>query len=254
LDPGCKTGQQLGVPFVSDRAAVGTSTAPLRLRAVDITLDDTTTSANDHGHKWYGATDAADGAGGPAALPAAAALVGKAPAGTLDHGRGSTRSFGNPEGGSWKKHPGGAEVGGGGCEPVVRRMKLKSEDLFIVLGTSGLWSYLSPDDAVAIVSQGLHLMAADSARALRMEALRRAALARAPPGYISGHYANQHDITAVVVYLAGARYVSDFSVHRADHVPEHLRHIAAVRHLQPHACPVGLWCGGSTGPVLAGGC
>jgi len=253
LDPDCKAGQQLGVPCVADCATVETATT-LRLRAVELTTDHTTTSVYGHGHKLYGATDAADGAGGPAALPAAAALVGKALAGAPDCKRGLTRSFGNLEGGSWKNETGGAEVRRGGCEPEVRRMRLKQEDLFVVLGTSGLWNYLSPDDAVAVVSQGLHLMAADCARALRMEALRRAALARAPPGYMSGHYSPQQDITAVVVYLAGARYVSDFSIHRAGHVPEHLRHVAAVRHLQPRGCPAELWCGGSTGPVFAGGC
>jgi len=258
LDPGCKAGQQIGVPFAVGSATAGKSAMPLRLRAVELTSDHTLTSACAHGHKLYGTTDAADNAGGPAALPAAAALAGKALAGTLDRGpdrgRGLTRSFGNPEsGGIWKNGAGGADIGGGGCEPEVRRMRLKPEDLFVILGTSGLWNYLSPDDAVAVVSQGLHLMAADAARTLQREALRRAQ-ARTPPGYIAGHYSNQQDITAVVVYLAGARYVSDFSIHRADHVPEHLRHVAVVRNLQPRDCPIGLWCGGSNGPVLAGGC
>merc|ERR1712176_1281227 len=77
-------------------------------------------------------------------------------------------------------------------EPEVRRMRLKPEDVFVIIGSSGLWSCLSPDEAVEIVGRQLHRMAADASAALQTAATKRML-----PGTAA------KDLTVIVIYLAG---------------------------------------------------
>lgn len=165
-----------------------TGPAPL-LRAVELTSEQIATPPD----KAAGGTGAgsasgsgawstsADGAGGP---PAAAG--------------GRVRMFGNSN---------TREA----CAPEVRRMRLRAEDVFVILGTSGLWKRLSPSEAVTIVGQNLHRMASDAAEALAAEVNRRAAAFGLPVA---------EDLTVIVVYLAGDSYVNDFDPQRATHLQE----------------------------------
>jgi len=121
-------------------------------------------------------------------------------------------------------------------KPEVRRMRLKSDDVCVIIGTSALWNCLSPEEVVTIVGQNMHRMASDAAAALAAEVQRRASV---QPGAIPEteasqggsmhsefagcstlHSARQRELelTVIVVYLAGERYVKDFDVDRASHL------------------------------------
>eukprot|EP00927_Polykrikos_kofoidii_P072773 TRINITY_DN68866_c0_g1_i1.p1 TRINITY_DN68866_c0_g1~~TRINITY_DN68866_c0_g1_i1.p1 ORF type:complete len:483 (-),score=63.09 TRINITY_DN68866_c0_g1_i1:48-1496(-) len=91
----------------------------------------------------------------------------------------------------------------GACNPGVRRMRLKSEDVFVVLGTSGLWNRLAPSEVVTIVGQHLHQAALHAADALVAEAERR---------HSPGARAADDDITVMVLYLQGDRFVEKVSI------------------------------------------
>lgn len=168
------------------RSAGGARPPPL-LRAVELTAESSDQAASGW-RRTDGTVDSADGAGGP---PVAV----------------GSRFFGN----SKLRSASGAAAGGSApCAPEVRRLRLKPEDVFVVLGTSGLWQHLSPSEVVTIVGQNLHRMASDAVDALVTEIERRSM-----PGTAT------EDLTAMVVFLAGERYVSDFDIHRAHHLPDH---------------------------------
>eukprot|EP00928_Gymnodinium_smaydae_P036271 TRINITY_DN25373_c0_g1_i1.p1 TRINITY_DN25373_c0_g1~~TRINITY_DN25373_c0_g1_i1.p1 ORF type:complete len:549 (-),score=74.83 TRINITY_DN25373_c0_g1_i1:104-1693(-) len=81
--------------------------------------------------------------------------------------------------------------------PEVRRLRLKPEDLFVIMGTTGLWNHLSPAEAVAIVGQNLHRPARSAADALVTEVTKRSVLGGA----------GAEDLTVFVLYLQGERFV-----------------------------------------------
>lgn len=170
------------------------------LRAVELTCDDApraarkgSQSARDaakSAHVDRGWADSADGAGGPPAqLKPSSRSFG-------DVGRHDAPCFGSS-----------STSYGVSSAPEVRRMRLKPEDVFVVLGTAGLWKRLGPADVVAIVGQNLHLMAADVAHVLA---------AHAEQVRVAGN----DDITVMVVYLNGDRHVNEFDKRRASHLPE----------------------------------
>lgn len=198
-----------------------------RVRAVEITSDHVAPDAAP-------ATDAADGAGGPAPL------AGPAPAPASARAK-PRRCFGSLS----LRTPSAGDLGGGApvsCEPEVRRMRLRPEDLFAVLGTAGLWAQVSPDEAVALVGQHLRRMAGDAAAVLQAEAARRAARA--------GPAAPSEDITVVVVYLKGKEYVAQFDPWRASHVPEDRRGLLATSDGPRGGCPAALWCSDGRRPPV----
>lgn len=133
---------------------------------------------------------------------------------TTPRSRGLARAFGDS-----RLRVGGAQP----CKPDVRRLRIKAEDVFVVLGTSGLWQTLSPMEVVTVVSQNLHRMAADAADALVAEVQRRgpgATSARSCADGVSQDCSPPEGLTVIVMYLAGERYVRDFDVRRARHLPE----------------------------------
>jgi len=122
--------------------------------------------------------------------------------------RGLARAFGDS-----RLRVGGIEA----CKPDVRRLRIKPEDVFVVLGTSGLWQKLSPMEVVTVVGQNLHRMAADAADALVAEVERRSGNGTERS---TASQDNSEGVTVIVMYLAGDRYVKDFDVRRARHLPE----------------------------------
>jgi len=116
---------------------------------------------------------------------------------------------------------GGDSAGGGaqdpacerpkaGDKPAVRRMKLKSDDVCVVIATHCLWKCLSPEEVVTIVGQNMNRMASDAAEALVSEMRRR-------EDPLAGNDECE-DLSVIVVYLAGERYVKDFDFGRASHL------------------------------------
>merc|ERR1712224_217888 len=89
----------------------------------------------------------------------------------------------------------------------VRRMRLKPEDAFVIIATSGLWSRIEPEEAVRLVSENMHRVADDAAAALANEAAKR----RRDSMTNRENYrdAGPDDITVVVIYLSGESYVSN---------------------------------------------
>lgn len=82
----------------------------------------------------------------------------------------------------------------------IRHLRLKPGDVFLIFGTEGVWKWLSPTEAVTIVGQSLHRVAADAANALVEEVAHRRASSNTPC---------HADLTAIVLYLAGDRYVTE---------------------------------------------
>lgn len=121
-----------------------------------------------------------------------------------------------------------AEEGPGPCTPEVRRMRLKPEDVFVVLGTAGLWARLSPTEVVTIVGQHLHRPATAAAEALAAEAQRRAGSGGAPG---ASREAPGEDLTVLVVYLQGDRYVQAEDTHLLNVM--HTAVLREVRDLMP---------------------
>jgi len=175
------------------------------LRAVEITADHVEpeaaiTNATPREEVAPACVDPADGAGGP---PLAR------PPGRL------TRFFGNS---LLREAVDGATGGRRSCMPEVRRLRLRREDIFVILGTGGLWKRLSPTEAVTIVGQNLHRSATNAADELVAEVERRRA-----PGRLA------EDLTAVVLYLAGERYVQDRELQSAGHGPGGLQALQKAR-------------------------
>lgn len=85
-------------------------------------------------------------------------------------------------------------------KPEIRQLHLTPDDVFFVLGTSGLWKQLSPIEVVTIVGQRMHGSATAAAKALLAEVERRGLPGRC-----------RDDITILVVYLAGSRFVSEYA-------------------------------------------
>lgn len=119
----------------------------------------------------------------------------------------------------------------GGCrshrvDPEVRRLKLKPDDVFVIIGSSGLWGRLSPAEAVTIVGQNLHRVACTATEALLAEARKRNAT-------------DSDDLTAIVLYLQGDRLVhgSGGASYWVDESQELLReareHLAGLGCTQP---------------------
>merc|ERR1712048_65462 len=94
--------------------------------------------------------------------------------------------------------------------PQVRRMRLKPDDVCVVLGTGGLWKWLTPEEVITIVGQSMHRMASDAADAVAAEVRRRMKDPSASDP--------SDELTFVVVYLAGENYVKDFDIGRASHL------------------------------------
>eukprot|EP00927_Polykrikos_kofoidii_P050275 TRINITY_DN44193_c0_g1_i1.p1 TRINITY_DN44193_c0_g1~~TRINITY_DN44193_c0_g1_i1.p1 ORF type:complete len:476 (-),score=67.56 TRINITY_DN44193_c0_g1_i1:534-1961(-) len=113
-------------------------------------------------------------------------------------------------------------LGGANCEdtdgvatlpgPEVRRMRLKSDDVCVVIGSTVLWNWLSPEEVVTIVGQNMHRMAGDAADAIINEVRIRMGDPSEDRGNSCG------DITVVVIFLAGSCYVKDFDMGRARHL------------------------------------
>merc|ERR1712187_1055411 len=94
--------------------------------------------------------------------------------------------------------------------PQVRRMRLKSDDVCAVIGSSSLWDWLTPEEVVTIVGQNMHRMAADAADAVAAEVRKRMGEPSANDAYC--------ELTLIVLYFAGEHYVKDFDVGRANHL------------------------------------
>lgn len=112
---------------------------------------------------------------------------------------------------------GGDSAGGGpqpsplaADKPAVRRMKLKPDDVCVIIATQGIWKCLSPEEVVTIVGQNMNRMASDAAQAVISEVRRR----ETP----NGPDDNSEELSVIVVYLAGERYVKDFDFARANHL------------------------------------
>lgn len=130
--------------------------------------------------------------------------------------------------------------------PSVRRMKLKPEDVCVIIATQTLWRYLTPEEVVTIVGEHLNCMASDAADALTSEVRRRS---QPPPGKMPV----EEELTIIVVYLAGERYVKDFEIERANHLEGDV--FVSEGLLPPSARPTGLgldqWgCCGRSGMAL----
>lgn len=187
-----------------------TSWPPLwLLRAVELTADhvtadyignhaavvDTTPRDRDRLRGAPPRVDAADGAGGPPR-----ALTARRPIDVIP--RGLTRVIGNSQlqgsSGQAKTQFDPRRKNNLTSTPEVRRLRLKPEDLFVVLGTGGLWQWLTPAEAVTIVGANICRPSWCAVDALASEVHRRSKPS-APPD----------DLTIVVVYLAGERYVRE---------------------------------------------
>lgn len=108
-------------------------------------------------------------------------------------------------------------------EPEVRRLQLRSEDSFIILGSGALWRRLQPQEAVDIVGRHSQSMALDAAAALADVAVSR------NPGFAQDAPEDApEEFTILVLYLAGDRHVSYYDAARASHVPPHRRAAAAA--------------------------
>merc|ERR1712232_889320 len=83
--------------------------------------------------------------------------------------------------------------------PQVRRMRLKSEDVCVIMGSSALWKWLTPEEVVTIVGQNMHRMASDAADAVIAEVRRR----MGDPSMSE----SDDELTFIVLYLAGENYV-----------------------------------------------
>jgi serine/threonine protein phosphatase PrpC len=101
--------------------------------------------------------------------------------------------------------------------PAVRRMRLKPDDVCVVIATQGLWKWLSPEEVVTIVGQNMHRMASDATEALLGE-VRRRQQPMDETGNGQTEKAIDKELTIVVIYLAGERYVKDFEIERANHL------------------------------------
>lgn len=126
----------------------------------------------------------------------------------------------SPDGNSGSQADIGAGFPASAGKPEVRRMRLKPDDVCVIIGTSALWSCLSPEEVVTIVGQNMHSMASDAAAALAGEVQRRSSvqLGSATLGDSPFASSRTHELTVLVVYLAGERYVKDFDFERANHL------------------------------------
>lgn len=129
---------------------------------------------------------------------------------------GSGVSAGDTAAGGYTEESCRSNVQADGC-PDVRRMKLKPEDVCVVIATQGLWKCLTPEEVVTIVGQRLNCMASDAADALTAEVRRRL---RPCHGSVEAENlaAIEEELTVVVIYLAGERYVKDYDRERANHL------------------------------------
>lgn len=94
--------------------------------------------------------------------------------------------------------------------PEVRRMRLKADDVCVVMGTGTLWKWLTPEEVVTIVGQNMHRMASDAADAIAAEVRKRMGQ---PSADDTGE-----ELTLIVLYLAGENYVKEFDILRATHL------------------------------------
>jgi len=123
-------------------------------------------------------------------------------------------SAGDSAGGGGQSSRAGEAQGKADGTPNVRRMKLKPEDVCVVIATQALWNCLSPEEVVTIVGQRLNRMAADAANALVVEVRRRTM----PFASAEDDPALDQELTVMVIYLAGERYVKDFEIERSNHL------------------------------------
>jgi len=187
---------------------------PPLLRAVELTSDHVTPNGAAGANRAGDPHKTVAGAGTPAAPNFEPADTAGGPPPPVQHPglNGLARAFGN------SRMRGSSGGGSMSNTPEVRRMRLKPEDVFVVLGSGGLWKHLSPTEVVTIVGQNLHRMAADAAGALLSEVHKRETPDSAT-----------EDTSVMVAYLAGSNYVTDFDLQRASHVQEYSRTLAQVR-------------------------
>mmetsp|Transcript_24553 Transcript_24553/g.68327 ORF Transcript_24553/g.68327 Transcript_24553/m.68327 type:complete len:519 (-) Transcript_24553:35-1591(-) len=173
--------------------SVGSAGQVSFLHAVELTADHIAKDDLDNPRRSSGAgqpgCNAAPG-GGTGEAHASDAVE----AGAVRPPRGLQRFFGHAASG-WQDMGGLSEPTS--CAPEVRRMRLKPEDVFVILGT-GLWKFLTPADAVAIVGRNVHKPAEEAAAALVNEVERRYARGAAPD-----------DLSVVVLFLQGERFVQE---------------------------------------------
>merc|ERR1712054_423564 len=97
-------------------------------------------------------------------------------------------------------------------------MKLKPEDVCAIIATQCLWKCLSPEEVVTIVGQRLNRMATDAAEALAAEVRRRTQPASNSAQGSNVEAEEENELTVIVIYLAGERYVKDYDIERAGHL------------------------------------
>lgn len=132
-----------------------------------------------------------------------------------DSARGPGIAAGDSAGGGGKRRD---SPGQANCSPDVRRMKLKPEDVCVIVATQALWKCLSPEEVVTIVGQRLNRMASDAADALVAEVRRRCQpISISSQGGLS-EGEEEDELSVLVIYLTGERYVKDFEIERANHL------------------------------------